>query len=832
MRKVVLAALLVGVLCGPAQALAKVEALDPSASDSPQLAGQALMADESQLAGAALPERPFGSSSATSSIGLGEGVAPAPESLAGFPTSGSAYTILSTGEVGTVASQFSSGYFGSTQFPSQTSPEPALRGVAKDWSVLKLDVDVPATANCAAFDFRFLSEEYPKYIGSTYNDAFIAEVDTNSWSVLAGGELVRPDDFAASPLGEAISVNGVGPTEMASAEAEGTYFNAATRLLTARTLITPGAHSIYFSIFDASDKKYDSAVFLDNLRFVKVAPSACRPLTTQPKVPLKVAKDGAGDGQVISSPAGIECGLECEEDYEVGQIVTLTASAGTGSEFSGWSGGGCEGTSICETTVSEAEEVVATFDHLPPPEPPSLTATSPASPADDTTPLVIGSAPAGTTVSLYASADCSGAPIATGATPAQLAAGIEVTVAADSVTRFSATTASASPTPSSCSNSISYREDSTAPTATIDATPANPAASASASFAFAVVDPDGSGVAGSECRLDDASFAPCTSPQTYDSLADGSHSFEVRAIDNAGNSGTPAAFDWSVDTTAPAATIEARPVNLTASASASFVFAATDPEGSGVAGFECKLDDAPFAPCTSPQIYGSLADGTHSFEVRAIDEAGNVQLEPAAYTWRVDTSVPASTPITPLALTGLVPVNGESVAVLPESGRVLVKRPGQGKFTPLKEGQTIPVGSIVDATAGKAALTSINATGTEQSAVFYSGRFLVAQQEGSGLVTLRLRGGNFSACAGSEGRSQRASASAKGGRRLWGSGHGNFKTEGNYGSATVRGTIWFTEDRCGGTFFEVKRGIVSIRDFPAGQTLSLPAGKSYLAGSG
>jgi hypothetical protein len=179
-----------------------------------------------------------------------------------------------------------------------------------------------------------------------------------------------------------------------------------------------------------------------------------------------------------------------------------------------------------------------------------------------------------------------------------------------------------------------------------------------------------------------------------------------------------------------------------------------------------------------------------------------------------------------------VPVNGESVALAPESGKVFVKRPGQSKFAPLKEGQTIPIGSIVDATFGKASLTSINPAGLEQTAVFYSGRFLVAQQEGSGLVTLRLRGGNFSSCVGAEGRSQRASASAKSGRRLWGSGRGNFRTEGSYGSATVRGTIWFTEDRCDGTFFEVKRGVVAVRDFGAGRTFLLPAGKSYFTATG
>lgn len=744
MRKVVLAATLAGVLWGPAQALASVEALDPAAAGSPAAAGKALMRDESQLTAALLPEYPFGGSSAESSIGVGDqSMAPAPESLAGFPTSGDSYTILSTGEIGTVASQFSPTYKGSTSFPSQASPAPATRGVARDWSVLKLDVEVPDTVNCLAFDFRFMSEEYPQFIGSKYNDAFVAEVDSNNWSVQSDGSLVRPNDFAASPLGEPISVNGVGPTEMTPQEAAGTYFNAATRLLTARTPISPGAHSIYLSIFDASDKKYDSAVLLDNLRFVRLAPSACRPLTTQPGVPLTVAKAGSGGGTVTSAPAGIECGAECEGGYEAGQIVDLTAAADPGSEFSGWSGGGCTGTGSCETTVSEAEEVTATFDTIPPPQPPTLTATSPGSPANGTTPLVIGSAADDTTVSLYASGDCSGVPITTTASPAQLAAGIEATVATNAVTEFSATTSSASPFPSSCSNAISYLEDSAAPDTTIEAKPASPSTSITARFTFT----------------------------------------------------------------------------------------GADPGGSGVAGFECKLDGAAFAPCTSPKSYDSLGDGAHRFEVRAIDEVGNVEAKPASYVWQVDTSVAGPPPIAPLALTGIVPVNGQSVALVPESGRVLVKRPGQKKFVPLQEGQTIPVGSVVDTTAGRAILTSINAVEEEQSALFYGGRFLVAQQEGSGLVILRLRGDGAS-CTGSASRQSEASSSGSGGRRLWGSGHGNFRTEGSYGSATVRGTIWFTEDRCNGTFFEVRRGIVAVRDFAAGRTVMVPAGKSYFAKSG
>ncbi|HEX3239188.1 MAG TPA: right-handed parallel beta-helix repeat-containing protein [Solirubrobacterales bacterium] len=186
---------------------------------------------------------------------------------------------------------------------------------------------------------------------------------------------------------------------------------------------------------------------------------------------------------------------------------------------------------------------------------------------------------------------------------------------------------------------------------------------------------------------------------------------------------------------------------------------------------------------------------------------------------------PPPIPATIQPIVTIPPVNGESVAVAPESGQVLVKRPGSNKFIPLVEGQTIPVGSVVDATNGKVLLTSVNAAGVAQSAVFYGGKFLVVQHDGSGLVILRLQG---SLDCGARGSSV-ATASGKKGRRLWGSGKGTFRTEGNYGSASVRGTQWLTEDRCGSTYFKVKRGVVSVRDFPNKKTISLPAGKTYLA---
>jgi DNA-binding beta-propeller fold protein YncE len=50
--------------------------------------------------------------------------------------------------------------------------------------------------------------------------------------------------------------------------------------------------------------------------------------------------------------------------------------------------------------------------------------------------------------------------------------------------------------------------------------------------------------------------------------------------------------------------------------------------------FECSLDGAPFAPCTSPSVE-KVKKGKHGFEVRATDPAGNVDPTPATDTWKV-----------------------------------------------------------------------------------------------------------------------------------------------------------------------------------------------------
>jgi hypothetical protein len=177
--------------------------------------------------------------------------------------------------------------------------------------------------------------------------------------------------------------------------------------------------------------------------------------------------------------------------------------------------------------------------------------------------------------------------------------------------------------------------DTTAPDVSITSGPADGSASdsAAAGFGFASTDPTASFL----CSLDGAALSACSSPQPYSSLADGSHTFQVEAVDPAGNTSSPASLNWTVDTTAPGVTITSGPTagSPSDSSSASLGFSSTD----GTATFKCSLDGGPFAICSSTKSYSSLSDGSHTFQVEAIDPVGNTS-SPASRTWTVDTTTP------------------------------------------------------------------------------------------------------------------------------------------------------------------------------------------------
>jgi hypothetical protein len=166
------------------------------------------------------------------------------------------------------------------------------------------------------------------------------------------------------------------------------------------------------------------------------------------------------------------------------------------------------------------------------------------------------------------------------------------------------------------------------------------------------------------------------------------------------------------------------------------------------------------------------------------------------------------------------PVAGKTVNAYVVRGTVRIKR---GKrFVRLGAAEQIPVGSTIDATRGR---VTIAAAG-DQTADFYDGIFRIGQGRGAKpLTTLTLV--EKLRCP----RAGRASIAAKGKkkRRLWGDGSGKFRTQGKHSAATVVGTKWLVEDRCGSTTTRVVTGVVSVRDFVKRKTVRVRAGKKYVA---
>jgi Bacterial Ig-like domain/PKD domain len=115
------------------------------------------------------------------------------------------------------------------------------------------------------------------------------------------------------------------------------------------------------------------------------------------------------------------------------------------------------------------------------------------------------------------------------------------------------------------------------------------------------------------------------------------------------------------DTTAPQTSITSGPSDTTAATSASFAFTSTEPAST----FECKLDAAAYAACTSPKDYSALSAGSHTFSVRAADAAGNTDATPAARTWTIEAAPPPDedhAPVAAFTYSPAAPAVGQAVS--------------------------------------------------------------------------------------------------------------------------------------------------------------------------
>jgi hypothetical protein len=113
----------------------------------------------------------------------------------------------------------------------------------------------------------------------------------------------------------------------------------------------------------------------------------------------------------------------------------------------------------------------------------------------------------------------------------------------------------------------------------------------------------------------------------------------------------------------PETTIDSGPAGPTTLTTPTFTFSSDDP----AATFECRIDGAAFAACTTPHTTAALAPGEHTFEVRAVDDRGTPDPTPARRAFTV-----ASPPVPNKPLNVLLP----SIAGVPGQAHAYRCLPG------------------------------------------------------------------------------------------------------------------------------------------------------------
>ena len=319
----------------------------PGDSGGATTIANAIAADPSQISSANFLAVP--------PTGTPNGVSNSPLSF--FPTEGASFGILSTGNVSLAPTANTANNSGASAGGSN------VRGNTDfDVSILKLGLTVPAGANCVTFKFAFYSEEFPEYVGSVYNDAFIAELDTSDWST-AGSSITAPHNFAFDALGNVISINAAGAATMSAANAAGTTYDGATPLLSAATPVTPGPHTLYLSIFDQGDPVYDSAVFLDGLTIGFVPNPAVNCVPGAQLVSYQMALTPATATNEVGTSHTVTAALEDSAgDPVAGASVSFVVTGVNPTSGSATTNAGGQATFTYTGTAAGNDTIAATYD--------------------------------------------------------------------------------------------------------------------------------------------------------------------------------------------------------------------------------------------------------------------------------------------------------------------------------------------------------------------------------------------------------------------------------------------------------------------------------------
>jgi len=165
-----------------------------------------------------------------------QGIALETNVMGGFTTEGSSYMVLSSGCADDLLPN------------SEADHSCILEGLdtseEQDLVQLALTLNVPANSSSVSFDWKFYSEEFPEFVGSAFNDAFLVESGSSNY-VLSGANITAPNNVAFDQNNQLISVNMSGLLAVTAGEASGTtYDDAATPKLTTVAPVAPDATTI------------------------------------------------------------------------------------------------------------------------------------------------------------------------------------------------------------------------------------------------------------------------------------------------------------------------------------------------------------------------------------------------------------------------------------------------------------------------------------------------------------------------------------------------------------------------------------------------------------
>ena len=300
---------------------------------------------------------------------------------------------------------------------------------------------------------------------------------------------------------------------------------------------------------------------------------------------------------------------------------------------------------------------------------PALTGTSPASPANDNSPVVVGSAPSGSTVNLFTTADCTGSPVASDSAANFASPGITVSVLDNTTTTFYAD-ATNGPTTSACSStratngSVTYVEDSSppAPPSSLSVSPTSPANDNNPEIS-------GTAEAGSTVKLytnptctsavaATGSASNFTSPGLTVAVADNSNTtFNATATDTAGNTSacSSSSVNYVEDSTPPAAPsiTSTNPVSPSNTSTTPKVIGSSSSDTTTVQIFtqsncggsaQASGSKATFESTGIQVTVGS--NQTTGLSAKALDAAGNASVCSNSISYTNDSTPPAAPSIT------------------------------------------------------------------------------------------------------------------------------------------------------------------------------------------